>query len=1776
MIEKLFNSILEKIFRIRLRSFCYFLGLIIMLNSNNVFSQLVSDFTTITSNTGCGSLVVEFEDLSTGNPNTWLWDFGNGITSSLQNPVVVYSTPGFYTVKLTVSDATNQDIYTQVDYVKVYTKPTPSITLDESVFCVPREVSFTDLSFGVNNLVIWQWDFGDGGSSTNQNPIYEYQNSGIFSVSLFVKDDKGCENIIVFNDLIEAKETPQANFSSDILITCDSVKEVKFFNNSSNATDFNWHFGDGNTSNLISPQNNYSTGVYSVSLISSNGVCSDTMIQSNMIEVGANVVSDFVVSNSSTCQFTDIQFSDISNYNPDTWFWDFGDGNTSILQNPIHFYQDSGTYNVSLTVSKNGECTQNIQKINYISVFEDPEIIFSSNDTYSCNLPFNVDFSDNTLNAVSWQWFFGNGDSSTLRNPSVDFTSIDEFDISLTVTDNNGCVSSITENDYIITDRIYPLFSVSDSIVCESEVVSFYDLSVSSYPIISYQWEFGDGNNSILSNPHHQFIGINLFDISLTIENNKGCVEELLIQDYIKTVGPAQADFISDKITSCAGENIFFTDLSVSASSINSWEWEFGDGNNTFVQNPIHQYNNIGTYTVKLVVGEGNCRDTIIKDNLIEIIEPTSYFVSRNNCDNPLELQFENYSIGADEIEWDFGDGNVSTDLNPIHIYSDTGAYNVRLRVTNNSTLCTHEFTERVIVNIPIADFSYLINANNSFEDSVVCLPKKRSHIEVLSSNVRNYRVDWGDGYLGLNRKDHLYSQTGVYDVTLMITDVNGCKDTLTKNDMFRVTNVESDFIISNVGGCDSLIVDFVDLSSVNSDVYWDFGDGNNSIINNPQHTYTNEGFYDVTLYSVSIEGCKDTLTRKEYIKFVYPVVDFEINDSEICIGENVLFTDISEGIGLDYSWDFGNGITSQSINPIINYNSVGLFPVTLTITDTYGCSSVKNSDTIYVQEVFADFTPDIATSNCPPLITTFTNNSTGNIVDYIWNFGDSTISNQINPSHLFLNSGSYDVSLIVIDNFTCVDTVKYSDLISIYGPSGSFTFTTNKICDYDSVEFIADVKNTDTYLWDFGDGIYSNDSNPTHSYTSGDIFHPTLIIENNSSCQFIISSIDSIEVIDLNIDAGLDKNLCLGDSVLLESTGTSTYYNWDSSSFILSPSNANTLVFPTYSTMYYLNSSDGMCFDRDSVFVFVDSNVPQPNFYTLKNCFKDSMEFYGNSGINASSYSWEWTILGENLYSKNDYFQFDTIGVYDVNLLVTNLDNNCDANISQVVEVLPLPEVNFRTNEVCFGEKTNFINLSGDNVTSVLWSFGDGYQSSFNLNPSVLFSSPGIFNSTLVVNSDIGCLNTITKEVVVHENPKVFLEILETCEGSETTFISSIFLNDGFITNWNWDFGDKSISSDLENPTHIYDEWGEFNVELTVQSNYGCVDSEFSSAIIHPNPIVLFDIEQVCIGDETKFTSLSLIEQGELFSYEWNFGDGNNSFYPNSSNVFASSGFYPVILTVTSNQGCASNLQKDVQIFSLPEIDFLVDTEICESEEIQFVDNTLTDDEIVEMKWNFGDRNTSNLKDPFHVYKNSGIYDISLLVVTENGCSDELIRNNFISVFENPVASFDMSDRRVSMLKPEIIFTNKSDSSLYFEWDFDNGIVDFESVQKSITFEESGIYDVLLYVENDNRCYDEVVHQVIVDDIFSVFVPTAFTPDNDGLNDDFIPLTSGVYGFEMKIFNRWGELIFLSNDKNIGWNGSPINSDRSLEPGTYMYNISVTDINEKQWVYNGEVNLIK
>ena len=171
---------------------------------------------------------------------------------------------------------------------------------------------------------------------------------------------------------------------------------------------------------------------------------------------------------------------------------------------------------------------------NFIEVFTDPNIILTSNENYSCNVPFLVQFEDNTLNSTSWKWTFGNGDSSILQIPIIEFDTFGEFDVALEVIDINGCMSVLTEPNYITIEELIVDFSVSDSIICESDIVSFSESSVSSSPIVSYQWDFGDGSTSTTQNPDHQFNGVSVFDITLKIENSMGCFKSSSISVFYK------------------------------------------------------------------------------------------------------------------------------------------------------------------------------------------------------------------------------------------------------------------------------------------------------------------------------------------------------------------------------------------------------------------------------------------------------------------------------------------------------------------------------------------------------------------------------------------------------------------------------------------------------------------------------------------------------------------------------------------------------------------------------------------------------------------------------------------------------------------------------------------------------------------------------------------------------------------------------------------------------------------------------------------------------------------------------------------------------------------------------------------------------------------------------------------------------------------------------------------------------------------------------------------
>ena len=185
------------------------------------------------------------------------------------------------------------------------------------------------------------------------------------------------------------------------------------------------------------------------------------------------------------------------------------------------------------------------------------------------------------------------------------------------------------------------------------------------------------------------------------------------------------------------------------------------------------------------------------------------------------------------------------------------------------------------------------------------------------------------------------------------------------------------------------------------------------------------------------------------------------------------------------------------------------------------------------------------------------------------------------------------------------------------------------------------------------------------------------------------------------------------------------------------------------------------------------------------------------------------------------------------------------------------------------------------------------------------------------------------------------------------------------------------------------------------------------------------------------------------------------------------------------------------------------------------------------------------------------------------------IFKNNFITVHDHPVANFDFSNSRVSDINPIVDFVNHSDEDLLFEWDFDNGIINNTDDSLSVKFYESGIYLVSLYVENEFGCFDNVSHDIEIFEDLRVFIPNAFSPNNDGLNDHFIVEASGFSQFDISIYNRWGDVIYSSYDIEKSWDGTNLSGDK-MNSGTYIYQLSITDYNNKLSLYNGEINLIR
>jgi PKD repeat protein len=433
---------------------------------------------------GTVPLSVQFMDSSLDSPTSWTWLFGDGGTSTSQNPTHTYTNEGSYTVTLIATNLAGSDTLTKTEYItatKASSVPAVSFVTNVTSGSVPLSVQFLDSS--TNSPTSWVWSFGDGGTSLLSNPVHTYKTDGTYTVTLTATNSAGSNTISRTNYITASKVTdvPDPVFKSTVTSGYAPLN-VQFVDASGNSpTSWVWSFGDGSTAIIQNPTHTYTTaGTYTVTLTATNSAGSNTVSQTGYIVVNAAIpISSFTANVTSGVKPLTVQFTDTSTNAPTGWYWTFGEGGTSTSQNPVYTFTSAGKYAVSVGVSNSAgsNTTTKAKYITVTNVASSPIASFTA-DIRSGTAPVTVQFTDTTTNApTGWQWSFGDGIQNTERNPSHTYTKAGTYSVSLMAV-NTGGYNTTTQPGYITVTG--PVVTVSPTQVTTTLSTTVYPTETQS------------------------------------------------------------------------------------------------------------------------------------------------------------------------------------------------------------------------------------------------------------------------------------------------------------------------------------------------------------------------------------------------------------------------------------------------------------------------------------------------------------------------------------------------------------------------------------------------------------------------------------------------------------------------------------------------------------------------------------------------------------------------------------------------------------------------------------------------------------------------------------------------------------------------------------------------------------------------------------------------------------------------------------------------------------------------------------------------------------------------------------------------------------------------------------------------------------------------------------------------------------------------------------------------------------------------------------------------
>lgn len=935
--------------------------------------------------------------------------------------------PGIGTYQAMLLDSNYCGIDTA--YVTITIVPPPDVTLaiNPDTLCAGETAFFDADMTGGANYHAWNFDEGAGWQTTGPgDQAHTYNSAGTYTIGYMASIQgatAGCTDTAYVTLVV--LPSPTAQFTATPDAACDSLTAT-FTNTSISAVTNVWDFGDGTFFNGANPPPHSYTvvGDYTVTLtVTSVNGCTDQLdhvihvYDPPQVNIGAQNVCVGEVA-----QFTDLTVTAPGNPVID-WSWDFGDGTTDTVQDPAHLYAAAGPYLVTLTVNTpycGGTGTQPVL------VEAKPTAAFISTPTLGCS-PMDVSFTNTSTGAITYTWDFGDGAATTITSPVHTFLNTGSVDtvysVTLIASTAFGCADTATM-DITVAPMVVAQFTHDATPGCAPMAVNFTNASSGAG---SYAWDFGDGGTSTASDPSHTFTNTTLFlvtyDVTLIALSPAGCSDTTVQQ--ITVYPEANFTFVVAPDSGCSPFALTFP----SVLGAVSFDWDFGDGGTGTGPTPTHTYVNTGltdlTWPVTLIAANAfGCVDTMYSQVTVHP-SPIAQFMAlpANGC-TPLPVNFQDLTIGATALDWDFGDGTTQSGApgNTSHTYvnyAPTSAFHDVQLVATTLNGCTDTALTTIQVYPPVtAAFS---------TDTAGCSPFTLTMVD-QSTGAVSYIYDMGDGTILTGATPtHTYVNTTTavqaYTIAQFATSAYGCTDTAyfsvavhpAPAASFMATPFNQQFPNATVA-----ITNTTPPGAYN--YAWDFGDGTTSTAQDPiSHTYGTWGTFTITLV-VSTALCSDTATQQITIDPPMPTADFS-GDGEGCVPLTVSFTNLSLG-GLTYQWNFGDGGMSTAEDPVYTYNTPGTYSVTLTAWGLGGAVNTVTHMNIVVAHpratAFFVLQPDEVLVPSQPV---FTYNLSANADSYFWDFGDGTTSSELNPIHYYGAPGTYDVMLIANNAWNCPDT---------------------------------------------------------------------------------------------------------------------------------------------------------------------------------------------------------------------------------------------------------------------------------------------------------------------------------------------------------------------------------------------------------------------------------------------------------------------------------------------------------------------------------------------------------------------------------------------------------------------------------------------------------------------------------------------------------------------------------------------------------------------------------